>query len=131
VEGGDRRIVAPVNVLVWRRRRQATRNVVRAIWRKLLAASAIISAAGGLDVTVDLKALARLGARARIAELIAEIDALLDAFPEIGDAPARPGRGQPVGRRRKRSRMSPAARRAASQRMKKYWAQKRKAKKGR
>jgi hypothetical protein len=88
-------------------------------------------------VTVDLKALARLGAQARIAELIAEIDAILKAFPELGQAAARPGRQniqakvQPAVRRRKRSTMSAAARKAVSERMKRYWAKRRKAKKGR
>jgi len=82
-------------------------------------------------VTVDLKALARLGAQARIAELIAEIDAILGAFPELGKAAARPGRRNvqaeinPVVSRRKRPRMSAAARKAVSQRMKRYWAERR------
>ena len=102
-----------------------------------LAASVIIAAQGGLNVTVDLKALARLGAQARIAELIAEIDAILKAFPELGQAAARPGRRnvqaevKPAVRRRKRSTMSVAARKAVSERMKRYWAERRKAKKGR
>ena len=39
---------------------------------------------------IDLKALARLGARTRIAELVAEIDALLEAFPDLGQEQARP-----------------------------------------
>ena len=88
-------------------------------------------------MTVDLKALARLGAQARIAELIAEIDAILEAFPELGQAAARPGRQtiqakvKPAVRRRKRSTMSAAARKAVSERMKRYWANRRKAKKGR
>jgi hypothetical protein len=88
-------------------------------------------------VTVDLKALARLGAQARIAELIAEIDAILKAFPELGRAAVRPGHQniqaevEPAVRRRKRSTMSVAARKAVSERMKRYWAERRKAKKGR
>jgi len=88
-------------------------------------------------VIVDLKALARLGAQARIAELIAEIDAILKAFPNLGKAAARPGRQNiqaetnPVVRRRKHPRMSAAARKAVSERMKRYWAARRKAKKGR
>jgi len=88
-------------------------------------------------VTVDLKALARLGAQARIAELIAEIDNILKAFPELGETAARPGQlgvqaeVKPIVRRRKRSRMSAAARKAVSERMKRYWAERRKAKRGR
>ena len=88
-------------------------------------------------MTVDLKALARLGAQARVAELIAEIDAILKAFPDLGKAAARPRRqgvqaeAKPAVRRRKRSRMSAAARKAVSERMKRYWAGWRKAKKGR
>jgi phosphopantothenate synthetase len=109
----------------------------KCIGEPYLAASAIISAQGGLNVTVDLKALARLGAQARIADLIAEIDAILKAFPNLGEAAARPGQQgvqaevKPVVPRRKRSRMSAAARKAVSERMKRYWAQRRKAKKGR
>ena len=82
-------------------------------------------------MTVDLKALARLGAQARIAELIAEIDAILKAFPELGETAARPGQlgvqaeVKPIVRRRKRSRMSAAARKAVSERMKRYWAERR------
>ena len=88
-------------------------------------------------MTVDLQALARLGAQARIAELIAEIDAILKAFPELGRAAARPGRQniqaevKPAVRRRKRFTMSAAARKVVSERMKRYWAERRKAKKGR
>jgi hypothetical protein len=37
-----------------------------------------------------MKALARLGAQARIAELVAEIEGLLGAFPDLGKAPAVP-----------------------------------------
>ncbi len=35
----------------------------------------------------DMKALARLGAQLRIAELFAEIEALIDAFPGLGKTP--------------------------------------------
>jgi hypothetical protein len=39
---------------------------------------------------IDMKALARLGAQARIAELVTEIEGLLGAFPDLGKAPAVP-----------------------------------------
>ena len=50
-----------------------------------------------------MKALARLGAQARVAELVAEIEALLGAFPALGQAPAHAARpAQPGSGRRKR-----------------------------
>lgn len=83
----------------------------------------------------QLSAITRLGAHARLAELVAEMDAILDAFPDLGSLPARPrqagggpGPFKPAPKRR-RSRMSAAARKAVSVRMKKYWAARRKAKK--
>jgi hypothetical protein len=39
---------------------------------------------------IDMKNLARRGAQARLAELVAEMDAILGAFPDLGKAPARP-----------------------------------------
>jgi hypothetical protein len=38
---------------------------------------------------MDMNALARLGAQTRIAELIAEIESLMEAFPGLGKASAR------------------------------------------
>ena len=53
---------------------------------------------------IDMKALARLGAQARVAELVAEIDALLRGFPDLGRAPTRAARKSAgarfVGRRK-------------------------------
>jgi len=86
--------------------------------------------------TDQLRQLAKHGAAARILELEAEIAAIRGAFP------AGPGRRRGAGRRggkrgrpagatrtggagRKRRRMSPAARRAISERMTKYWAARR------
>jgi hypothetical protein len=83
---------------------------------------------------VDLKKLAHLGARARLAELVAEMDSIITAFPDLGGA----GRGtqgarqagrtaanaQPA-RRRRRSRMTAAQRKEVSRRMKAYWAKRR------
>ena len=84
-----------------------------------------------------LQRLARLGAMRRIEELRQEEAAIRAAFPEL----FRPGRraaASPVAaapakrrrRRRKAPQMSAAARKAVSIRMKKYWAERRKAKKG-
>jgi hypothetical protein len=74
----------------------------------------------------QLNALTRLGARARLAELVQEMDALLSAFPDLGSQPARPkARPEPPAKpMRKRYRMSAANRRKAAERMKAYWAAK-------
>jgi hypothetical protein len=81
--------------------------------------------------------LARRGAEHRYQELKAELNALVRQFPNVvkgGREVLRRGRRavnaaaaemQP----RKRKRMSPAARKAVSARMKKYWAARRRAKK--
>ncbi len=79
----------------------------------------------------ELQRLARLGARARLEELRLEEAAIRHAFPDL----FRAGRSRanaasataapPTRRRRKRSRMSAAARKAVSERMKKYWAERR------
>jgi hypothetical protein len=98
-----------------------------------------------------MQRLARLGAQARLDELRREETAIRSAFPELfggrakrgrrGRPPASansgPARGQSAqadgqarggrGRRRRRS-MSPAMRKAVSERMKKYWADRRKGK---
>jgi hypothetical protein len=39
---------------------------------------------------IDMQDLARRGAQARLAELVAEMDSILEAFPDLGKAPARP-----------------------------------------
>jgi hypothetical protein len=89
---------------------------------------------------VDLKKLARVGAAARLAELQREIDALKRAFPglriqsvDVVEAPepaaveaARVARK--VARRGRRKPMGAAERKAVSERMKKYWAERRKQK---
>ena len=82
---------------------------------------------------VELQRLARLGAQARLEELKREEAAIRQAFPDLF-------RGGPRGRRaaggstsaapRRRRRMSAAARKAVSERMTKYWADRRKAKAG-
>jgi hypothetical protein len=82
--------------------------------------------------------LARKGAEHRYQELKAEIAALRKYFPELTRAsrvtqPQIDVSSEPaamIGRpRRKRRRMSPAARKAVSRRMKKYWAARRAGKK--
>ena len=76
-----------------------------------------------------LKEWARAGAEATLKELRAEMIAIERTFPEL----ALPGKRRAVGRAlktaRKRGRqMSAAARKAVSARMKKLWAERRKAK---
>ena len=71
-----------------------------------------------------------------MSELKTEELALRRAFPELSRAQARRTDGAPAGdtaeapvrRRRRRSRMSAAARKAVSERMKRYWADRRKSK---
>jgi hypothetical protein len=78
------------------------------------------------DLTMDrLRELARAGAEVTIARLRAEIRAIEQTFPELANPRKR---RRVMARAAKRSReMSAAARRAASKRMKKYWAERRKA----
>ena len=83
------------------------------------------------DLTrTELQRLARLGAKARLEELRQEEAAIRRAFPDVA-APASRGRrrraraaAEPAAATgtRKRRRMSAAARKAVSDRMRKYWA---------
>jgi hypothetical protein len=81
----------------------------------------------------ELKRLQVLGAQARIEALRAEIESIVDNFPELakGNAglatSAKKAAGAGQGRRRNWN-MSAAQRRAVSARMKKYWAARRKEK---
>jgi hypothetical protein len=77
----------------------------------------------------DLKHLARLGAKARLEELRQEEAAIRRAFPDLFSKAAAASAGTSGRGRRRRSRMSAAARKAVSDRMKKYWAERRKTKK--
>jgi hypothetical protein len=70
----------------------------------------------------QLRRLARVGAQARLEELRAEEAAIHRAFPGLAAKPPAAKGG------RRRGRMSAAARKAVSERMKKYWAERRKAK---
>jgi hypothetical protein len=79
--------------------------------------------------TEQLRRLARLGAIARLEQLKQEEAAIRAEFPELF------GRGRRAAvadvaktRRRSRRKMSSAARKAVSERMRKYWAERRKAK---
>jgi len=80
--------------------------------------------------------LARKGAQHRLDELKAEIASLVKTFPHLTgggrhqgiDLSAEPAATVDPIRRKRRRRVSPAARRAVSLRMKKHWAARRKAK---
>ena len=89
----------------------------------------------------QLRRLARLGAVSRLEQIRAEEEAIRAEFPELfggGGTRGRRGRGRPAAaeqesrpaRRRRRRPMSAAARKAVSERMRKYWADRRKAKGG-
>jgi hypothetical protein len=64
----------------------------------------------------ELKRLARLGAKARLEELRREEAAIRRAFPDLAGGLQKPRGGN----------MSAASRKAVSERMKKYWAERRK-----
>jgi hypothetical protein len=85
-------------------------------------------AADGLT-TDRLKELARRGAEAALKELRADIVAIERTFPELRLPAGRRALRQSVQQATKQTRqMSTVARKAVSQRMKKYWAERRKAK---
>ena len=76
----------------------------------------------------QLRELAKGGADAALRRLRAEIIAIERTFPELGLPRRRRALRQSVAIASKRTRrMSAAARKAVSQRMKKYWAERRKA----
>jgi len=82
------------------------------------------------DLSRDvLQQLARLGAKARLAELRSEEAAIRQAFPDLFGRGRQASDGGAARGRRRRG-MSAAARKAVSARMKKYWAARRKAKGG-
>ena len=95
----------------------------------------------------EMRRLARLGAERRLEEIRREDAAIRAAFPGIASAtdaaprgrgkeraapapiaPQRTADSEAVGNRRRRRKMSAAEKRAVSQRMRKYWAARRKAK---
>lgn len=81
--------------------------------------------------TERLREFALIGARARLQELQREMAGLRDVFPELfrgrrpGARSASAADGAPA-RRRGRRRMSAAERKAVSERMRRYWADRRK-----
>ena len=79
----------------------------------------------------DLKQYARRGAQIRVAELNKELAEIFRIFPDLRNGGAvddGQARNTSRGGRRKRSRMSAAQRKAVSERMRKYWADRRKTK---
>jgi hypothetical protein len=76
-----------------------------------------------------IRDLARTGAETLLRNLRAEIVAIERTFPELALPATRRAVRQTVQKARKRGRtMSAAARKAVSARMKRYWAERRKAK---
>jgi hypothetical protein len=75
--------------------------------------------------SIDLKAYARRGAEARIAELTAELNDIYKAFPDLRAGGASASQMSGGGRRRKRRGMTAAQKAEVSKRMKRYWAAKR------
>jgi len=79
----------------------------------------------------DLKSYARRGAEVRLAELREEMNAIHAAFPDLRrgrPAATQVGIATDVRKRRRRKGMSAAQRKAVGERMRKYWAARRKAK---
>jgi hypothetical protein len=81
--------------------------------------------------TEKIRDLARAGAEVALTALRAEIAAIERAFPELAQSRGRRVRTVPaslgaVKGSRRRTRMSAAARKAVSERMKRYWANRRK-----
>ncbi|MBL8135335.1 MAG: hypothetical protein JNL48_01835 [Acidobacteria bacterium] len=91
----------------------------------------------------DMRRFARLGAMRRLEDIRKEEAAIRATFPELfsgarpaargtkaAHAAAAPEKATAPKKAKKRSTMSPAMRKAVSERMKKYWAGRRKAKNG-
>lgn len=86
----------------------------------------------------QLRRLARLGAVARLGQLRQEEAAIRSEFPDLfgrgrredgaAAAPAKAAKALAGRARRRRRRVSAEARKAASERMRKYWAERRKEK---
>lgn len=84
--------------------------------------------ASGLSIE-RLRELARSGAEALLKQLRAEIIAVERTFPELALRGKRRAVTRSIKKAERRGReMSEAARKAVSRRMKKYWAERRKAK---
>jgi hypothetical protein len=76
-------------------------------------------------MSIDMKSLAREGAKARLGQLETETNELLRAFPDLRDGHHSQTTSHD-GSRRGRRVMTAAERRSVSVRMKKYWAGRRK-----
>ena len=82
----------------------------------------------GLNLN-QLKELARDAAAEALKQLRAEVEAIERTFPELAEPEGREAMRQSLEGARKRGKeMTAAARKAVSARMKKYWAERRKAK---
>ena len=78
----------------------------------------------------QLRRLARLGAVARLEQLRQEEAAIRAEFPELFGGRRGNGRAagkEPAARRKRRRSMNAAQRKEVSERMRKYWAERRKA----
>ena len=79
----------------------------------------------------ELRALALVGARARLMTLRTEIASLVRLFPELGRGNQLKAGSETAGVRKRRKKpgrkhpMSAAERKAVSERMRKYWAERR------
>lgn len=78
--------------------------------------------------TEQLRRLARLGAIARLEQLKQEEAAIRAEFPELFGRGRRAAVADVVKPGRRRRKMSSAARKAVSERMRRYWAERRKSK---
>jgi hypothetical protein len=78
----------------------------------------------------QLRLLARLGATARLEQLRQEEAAIRAEFPELFGRGRKGAAGNVAGAGRRRLSMSAAARKVVSERMRKYWAERRKTKAG-
>ena len=72
-------------------------------------------------------AFARRGAAARLAELKAELELIYQTFPELRNPDAVTAAAMKPARIRRRPKWTPAMKKAARDRMKKYWASRRSA----
>jgi hypothetical protein len=96
-------------------------------FESVIEASAVWLRAGGNLAKFDLKEYARVGAEARARELQSELESIYRAFPDLRQS-SRDGRASVAKRRgHRRKPMSAAQKRAVGLRMKKYWAERRKA----
>ena len=77
----------------------------------------------------ELLRLAQLGAQARLNTLKSEIQEIYRQFPGLRSGRGVQATGSAPGRRGRRRKMSAAERKAVSERMTRYWAARRKAKK--